>query len=300
MLDVLKRKKPFFFGSVIGLALGAVVALAVTLIISNILVLGPSNLTVEKVKLTTLLNLPASMKIGEEIAASFEIANEGSEVSGTALKARVKTDGVPLPDPSIVKFVAEDPDTGAEQEVTLSSVNGNLEGTLKSGWLIPVGYERHAHLFLTFNGKAPRAAYSVELWVEKEEVGPGPTPTPGPGTRTFVMDAYTAGNIGVSGTNADGTSIAGVTNPTLIVKAGETVTITINWKNSRHNMAVYTASCPDGFCDPNLVPGGRSADVTSTNLTASITITAPAAGTTLYWYCDYHTSTQVGTIVVIP
>lgn len=264
-------------------------------IISNILTLGPTQHVVESVELTTIENLPSTLRTGEEGRTEFGIRNLGSSLTGVTLKARVKASGTSLPNASVVTLGFQDPETDTRQSVSLTVAGGNLEGTLKSNWALAENYQNTARLWLTLTRDAPRASYSLEVWAEIGDAGG--TPPPPPATRSFTLNAVTSGFVGVSGTNADGTSIAGVTNPVLRVSPNETVRITIVRQDSIHNVAVYTVPCPGGFCATGLV--GRSADVTGASSQTTLTVTAPASGT-LFYYCDYHSGMMSGTIQVVP
>ncbi len=150
---------------------------------------------------------------------------------------------------------------------------------------------------MTFLSGTPADTYYFELWVEGTLGSSGGTQDPPSGsTSSFTLNADTDAFAGASGTNADGTSIAGASNPTLTVTAGGTVEMTAVRQDSLHNIAVYLAPCQDGFCDANLLSGARSANVTSSSPQATISFTFPTSATALYYICDYHPGSMNGTI----
>jgi len=95
----------------------------------------------------------------------------------------------------------------------------------------------------------------------------------------FELTAFTNGFRGVGG------SIDGITNPTLEVNLGDTVTITVtNGEPVMHNFVIDALHV-------------RSADLMAVGARAVVTFSAAADGTFVY-YCAYHISTMAGDVVV--
>ncbi len=102
---------------------------------------------------------------------------------------------------------------------------------------------------------------------------------PAGGSAAFELTAYTAGFRGVGG------NIDGQTNPILVAKLGDTVTITVtDGEPVRHNFVV------DAF-------GVQSADVAAQGAKVVVTFTVNKEGTFVY-YCVYHVGTMAGSLVV--
>ena len=299
------------------LLLTAGVILAAVMAVSNYLTLGPSEVRLA-VLLTKIEDLPSPIAIGQENEVRFQI-QANVAVTDATLWLRLSAQGVSLNDPTSVEVAYRHPDNSSYISVALVSADGDLRGALRSGWDIPAGFDDIGRVRLTFQNHAPEAFYSADLWVEGT-LGPAPTspstptptssstPTPTPPStptpggdqgQSFVFDAFKDGFVGTSGTNADGSSVTGLTNPNLTIKAGETVQMTIVHGDSVHLLSVYTSPCPDGFCD-TLITGGQSANVSKDSSQASITFSRPAAGETLYFICDFHPDTMNGLITVVP
>ena len=124
-----------------------------------------------------------------------------------------------------------------------------------------------------------------------------PVPSLAPQILTFSFDAFSAGFVGTAGTNADGTSVVGATNPTLNAGGGDTVQIVINAQDGTHNMSVYIAPCPGGSCAASL---DTSSDINSASPRGYVAFPYPATSTTLYYYCDFHPDIMNGIINRIP
>ena len=170
------------------------------LIISNVLDLGVTELTAGQVRLTLLDALPAGVNPGEEMEARFRIENLGDiAITGASLKVRVfTTNGVSLSnvDPSIVSVKFEGLDSFAEQTVALSVVGDNLEGTMLSDWSLSEGYDNEVRVKLTFSAQAPRASYSVEVWVESGAGGSGEGEGDDGGVaRSFIFISWLKGGV---------------------------------------------------------------------------------------------------------
>ncbi len=115
---------------------------------------------------------------------------------------------------------------------------------------------------------------AISMWLANQ-----PT-TPEGAADVFVdLTAYITGFKGVGG------DLAGKANPTLNVKMGDRVTITItNGENMIHNFVIDTF-------------GVRSADFATMNQKVTVTFTADKEGTFAY-FCAYHISTMRGDLVV--
>lgn len=173
--------------------------LAAFLIISNVPVLGVTELTAGQVRLTLIDALPAGVTLGEEMRARFRIENLGdSVIAGASLKARIfTTNGVSLSgsDSSIVTFTFEGPDTFDEQTVALSVVGDNLEGTMLTDWSLSAGYDREIRVTLTFSNEAPLASYSISVWVESGAGGSGEGGGNGGEARSFTFIPWLKGGV---------------------------------------------------------------------------------------------------------
>lgn len=289
-------------GSLFILAAAGVVLAVVTL--SNMLTFGPSQVGLA-VTLTKEKDLPSPIAIGQESEIRFRI-EASQQVTDATLWLQLRADGVALDDPASVRLTYRHPGTGSFSSVTLTSVGGVLKAPLRSGWSFPEDYDDTGNLRITFQSGAPAAAYSIDLWAEgtvaAAVTSPTPTPTATPTGQTgqvqsFTFHAFKDGFVGGSGANSDGSLIASVINPTLQIKAGEPVQITVRHGDTLHNLAIFPAPCPNGFCD-NAITGGRSSNVTAASPEASITFSYPTAGATLYFYCEYHPEAMNGTIAV--
>ena len=292
-------------GSIVAVVVTVMVAAGVTLgamAVSNTLTLGPSQVGLA-VMLTKVEDLPSSIAIGEENEVRFKIESD-HEVDNATLMFELRAQGANLTAPSLVDVRYRHPDDDFES-VSLTSSGGNLRGTLKSGWDVPDDYDETARIEIIFNSGAPTASYSIDLWIEGD-IGSGSSTGDQQGdqqdnnqqsqARSFTLGADGDGWEGVSGDNSGGGSIASTTNPTLIIKAGETTELNIVRRDSTHNIAVYTQTCNDGWCDN---PVARSANVKSSSPDASISFSFPTAGTTLSYYCDFHPDDMRGTINVV-
>ncbi len=290
------NKKANVTGAVMGALVAALVAAGVVLaavVVSNMLTLGPSQLVAgQVVELTTVKDLPSTIVIGEANQVRFEI-QVSREISDATLWVQLRGQGTNLGDPTIVEIEYSHPGESSES-VSLTPSGANLKGALKSGWNVPVGYI--ADLEITFMPNAPLTTYFVDLWLDGTVVyDSASTSTEGQGQQSqgqsFTLNADSDGFVGVSGASG--------INPTLTVAAGELNEIAIEWQNSMHNVAIYTQPCDEGFCDANLIAGGRSANVTSSSPTAGTTFSFPTAGQTLYYICDYHPADMSGTVIVV-
>ena len=283
-------------GTIIGALAAALVAAGVVLaavIVSNMLTLGPAQLVAgQVVQLTMVKDLPSSIVMEEVNQVQFEI-QVSREVSDATLWVQLRGEGTNLDDPTIVEIEYSHPGESSES-VSLTPSGANLRGALKSGWNISVGYI--ADLEITLMSNAPITSYFVDLWLDGTVVyDSGSTSTEGQGQQSqgqsFTLNADKDGFVGVSGASG--------INPTLTVVAGELNEIAIEWQNSMHNLAIYTQPCGEGFCDANLIAGGRSANVTSSSPTAGTTFSFPTAGQTPYYICDYHPDDMNGTVNVV-
>ena len=90
----------------------------------------------------------------------------------------------------------------------------------------------------------------------------------------------------------------GGVNPTLTANVGDTITVTIQRVNSIHNFAVYPPGYPTSSVstsNPDAIV--RSATVSSSNPTASVTFTINTPGTYEY-YCEFHAFSMHGRLVI--
>ena len=254
-------------------AMGAGGAVAASLVISNVLKLGPSDLLVESVSLTTVKDFPSQIKPDQGYSLRFSLANNASAVADGLLIAQLSANGATLADPSMVDLRFKDPDTGNQTSVALTSVDGTLKGVLKSNWNIPAGYSGIAEVVCTFTNKAPPKSYSLQLWVESGgtpagAVSPVPAATGTSGART-PQTYFVQSNDNKVFTPA-----------TITVHTGDIVRWT-NVGTTPHTVTFADASIPS---DP-LLDGGQTYEVTFS-----------AAGTYAY-HCRFHTG-QVGTVIV--
>lgn len=249
----------------VGALAAASVAVGAGLAVSNILRFGPSTLVLESVTLTQVQNLPSTMKLGQTYNVRFQVTNDGSALTGVTLKTRLSASGATLSDPSRVDVVFEDRSTSTKSPVTMQSVGGSLEGTLRSSWSIPVGYTGEFDIEFTFKQGAPLASYSVDVWVEGGDAAAG---TPGPGAQTYE----------VSATDNDTFVPSQVT-----ISAGDT----IRWTNvgSRPHNVVVTAPGGSQIRVSNLLSGGQSVQQSFTQ-----------SGSHTY-ICEFHSGMQ-GTFTV--
>lgn len=232
--DLLRRKavSPVIaaFAALVGVAL----ALAASTVVSNILVLGPTALSIESVTLSAVKTLPSSMKADSNGETRFQITNQGVALGNATLKLRVVASNAFLSDPSLATVVFKDPVSGADVPVPLTAVNGKLEGTLKSGWSIPQGYTGIVDLKVTFKKSAPVASYSLEVWVENDS----DTGAAGTGNSQQTSQTGTPQTYNVQATDGDVFSPSTVT-----IKVGDTVKWT-NISSKPHNVVFSNSSIP--------------------------------------------------------
>jgi nitrite reductase (NO-forming) len=115
----------------------------------------------------------------------------------------------------------------------------------------------------------------VSLWIRNNEG----VPSTGGANVAFELIAYYTGYKGVGG------NTAGVTNPDLVVRFGDRVTITVtNGENMMHNFEIDAL-------------GVRSADFMTMGQKVTVAFTADKEGTFAY-YCGYHVTTMRGKLVV--
>jgi len=192
-----RTKKINVLAGVIG---GLVVALVTTgaflaaITISNMLTFGPINVvapepSVPSVTLTEIQGLPSSVDVGDEYDITFRI-QAGEQVNDATLRVQLRSENASLDDPSVASIEYRNKNEGGSRKpVPLTAVNGELNGSLKSQWEIPAGYDANGELRLSFpSSDAASTSYFVDIWVESA-TGSGSTSGPIPSGRTFEVQA---------------------------------------------------------------------------------------------------------------
>jgi len=190
-----RTKKINVLAGVIG---GLVVALVTTgaflaaITISNMLTFGPINVvapepSVPSVTLTEIQGLPSSVEVGDEYDIEFRI-QATEQVNDATLRVQLRSENASLNDPAVASIEYRNKNEGGSRKsVPLTAVGGKLNGSLKSQWEIPAGYDVTGELRLSFpSSDAASTSYFVDIWVESA-AGSGSTSAPMPGGRTFEV-----------------------------------------------------------------------------------------------------------------
>ena len=183
-----------------GVIWGLVVALVTTgaflaaITVSNMLTFGPIKVvapksTVPSVTLTEIQGLPSSVDVGDEYDIKFRI-QATEQVNDATLWVQLRSESASLNNPAAASIEYRNKNEGGSRKsIPLTAVNGKLNGSLKSQWEIPAGYDDNGELRLSFpSGDAASISYFVDIWVESA-TGSGSTTGPIPGGQTFEVQA---------------------------------------------------------------------------------------------------------------
>ncbi|MFQ6127029.1 MAG: hypothetical protein ACE5R6_20830 [Candidatus Heimdallarchaeota archaeon] len=127
--------------------------------------------------LTKIKDLPQNTMYGVtyEIKVKIEVVRDVSEAYLIIdISAAENGTKVPLDEPSAIILEFTNPDTKKTKTIELTSVDGDLTGTLMSNWNLTAGYDKNMKMELTFNDNAPSADYTASLWVQSEAEQPPP------------------------------------------------------------------------------------------------------------------------------
>ena len=197
-----RNKKFNAFGGFIGGLVAALVttgAFLAAMAVSNILTFGPITVeapetatpgpSVPAVTLTEIQGLPSSVDVGAEYDIEFRI-QATEQVNDATLRVQLRSESASLNDPAVASIEYRNKNEGGSRKsVPLTAVNGELNGSLKSQWEIPAGYDDTGELRLSFpSSDAASISYFVDIWVESA-TGSGSTSAPIPGGRTFEVQA---------------------------------------------------------------------------------------------------------------
>ena len=277
-----RTRKVNALGGVIGALIVALVttgAFLAATTISNMLTFGPINVVAPKtatpgpsvpaVTLTEIQGLPFSVDVGDEYDITFRIqANE--PVNDATLRVQIRSESASLNDPAVASIEYRNKNEGGSRKsVPLIAVDGKLNGSLKSQWEIPAGYDDTGEVRLSFpSSDAASISYFVDIWVESA-TGSGSTSGPIPGGRTFEVQA---------------TDEKTFSPRNLTVRVGDTVRWT-SGPDKPHTVTFAAGSVITGRPISNLLGSGQSFQETFN-----------AVGTFSY-LCQLHDG-MVGTITV--
>lgn len=163
MATLIRSRLVLIIGTVLAvLMLFGGMVVANTTIVSNILSLGSTKLMVQEVALTRVTGLPDQQEVGKEEAVVFFAANLGAEVNRAVLKVRLSaTKPLARADIAEIRLMGE----GDSSVIPLTLVDDVLEGSLRTGWTVPEGYEGTIKVGVKLLKGAPFASYSIETWV---------------------------------------------------------------------------------------------------------------------------------------
>ncbi len=207
-LYVRTRKVNALGGVIVALIVALVTtgALLAALSISNMLTFGPINVVAPEpsgpsVTLTEIQDLPSSVDVGGEYDIEFRI-QATEQVNDATLRVQLRSGNASLNDPAVASLAYRHKNEGGSRKsVPLTAVNGELNGSLKSQWKIPAGYDDTGELRLSFpSSDAASISYFIDIWVESAT---GSTTDPTPGGGTFEVQAtdqktFSPGNLTVN------------------------------------------------------------------------------------------------------
>ncbi len=128
-----------------------------TIALSNVLTFGPAVVAAPAQQVQIAASV-YDVTVG--VQNSFSLSIQSSrQVNDASILFHLLASGMNLTNPSIAQLTYRQPGTDTYVSVPLTSDGVKLNGVLRSGWTIPVGYQGTARVRVTVSSSAPKTAY---------------------------------------------------------------------------------------------------------------------------------------------